>query len=82
MKANLRYGGHQATTHIQYIYTTPEIINQFKTKKLLGLKSILIKATPTEEATSMLDLKAEGIIEIAHFYDAITNSMMLRLKLK
>lgn len=65
-----QFSEYQSIKSMQYLYTTPELAKQFKTKKLLGIKKFKLTATPTCEATEILDLKAEGVKSVQQEYDA------------
>lgn len=64
------FNEYQNIKSMQYWYTTPELEEQFKTKKLLGMKRIKLRAVPTYQATTILDLKAEGVVRRSSEYDA------------
>jgi len=76
-----QFSEYQSVKSMQYMYTTPELAKQFKTKKLLGIKKFKLIATPTCEATAILDLKAEGVKDVIQDYDAANNQIVYTLVL-
>ncbi len=76
-----QFSEYQSIKSMQYLYTTPELAKQFKTKKLLGIKRFKLIATPTCEATAILDLKAEGVKDVIQNWDAANNQIVYTLLL-
>lgn len=76
------FSEYQNVKSMQYLYTTPELANQFKTKKLIGASEFKLEAVPTCEATVVLDLKKEGVVDLIQTYDAANHKTYYTLKLK
>lgn len=53
----------------RYIYTTKQIADEFRTKRLLGLKRIKIKGILTQDADYILDLQGTGVKEVWSEYN-------------
>lgn len=79
---NLLTGYQHITQKTRIIYTTEDKLNEFKTKKLLGLKVIEIEGEFTNVADKILDLKYEGVIEVQCVFDELNGTQKLRFKLK
>lgn len=78
-----RFLGYQhVTRNTQVIYLTKTKLNEFKTKKLLGFKTIELMGDFTTVATHVLDLKAEGVAEVQASYDQVKEVQILHFKLK
>lgn len=75
-------GYQHITQQTRIIYTTEDKLNEFKTKKLLGLKVIEIEGEFTNVADKILDLKHEGVIEVQSIFDELGGTQKLRFKLK
>ena len=77
------FGNYQyihKTTH--FIYISEDSLDDFKTKKLLGLKVIEVVALPIDQCTRMLSLEAEGVSEVIMDMDVKNQNCTLRFKLK
>lgn len=75
-------GYQHITQQTRVIYTTEAKLNEFKTKKLLGLKVIEIEGEFTNVADKILDLKYEGVLEVQSIFDELGGTQKLRFKLK
>lgn len=75
-------GYQHITQQTRIIYTTEDKLNEFKTKKLLGLKVIEIEGEFTNVADKILDLKYEGVLEVQSVFDHLGGTQKLRFKLK
>ena len=49
------------TQNTRLVYLSQEALDEFRTKKLLGMKIISVEANPTHLVDHILDLKAEGV---------------------
>lgn len=75
-------GYQHITQQTRVIYTTEAKLNEFKTKKLLGLKVIEIEGEFTNVADKILDLKYKGVLEVQSIFDELGGTQKLRFKLK
>lgn len=75
-------GYQHITQQTRVIYTTEDKLNEFKTKKLLGLKVIEIEGEFTNVADKVLVLDHEGIVEVESRFDELGGTQTLRFKLK
>lgn len=75
-------GYQHITQQTRIIYTTEDKLDEFKTKKLLGLKVIEIEGEFTNVADKILDLKHEGVIEVQSIFNELGGTQKLRFKLK
>ena len=75
-------GYQHITQNTQVIYTTEDKLNEFKTKKLLGLKVIEIEGDFTHVADKILVLRNEGVEEVESRFDELGGTQTLRFKLK
>lgn len=72
----------EITQKTRLIYIGQAELDEFKTKKLLGLKVIEVEAHPTNEVTNILDLAAEGVHTAELLIDQMNQTQKLRFKLK
>ena len=75
-------GYQHITQQTRVIYTTEDKLNEFKTKKLLGLKVIEIEGEFTNVADKVLVLDHEGVVEVESQFDELGGTQTLRFKLK
>lgn len=75
-------GYQHVTQNTQIIYLTQAKLDEFKTKKLLGLKIIELAGDFTNIADAVLVLKDHGIAEIQSVLNHQDNTQTLRFKLK
>lgn len=75
-------GYQHITQQTRVIYTTEDKLNEFKTKKLLGLKVIEIEGEFTNVADKVLVLDHEGVVEVQSVFDELGGTQTLRFKLK
>lgn len=75
-------GYQHITQQTRVIYTTEDKLNEFKTKKLLGLKVIEIEGEFTNKADKVLVLDYEGVVEVESRFDELGGTQTLRFKLK
>ena len=75
-------GYQHITQQTRIIYTTEDKLNEFKTKKLLGLKVIEIEGEFTNVADKVLVLDHEGVVEVESRFDELGGTQTLRFKLK
>lgn len=75
-------GYQHITQQTRVIYTTEDKLNEFKTKKLLGLKVIEIEGEFTNVADKVLVLNHEGVVEVESRFDELGGTQTLRFKLK
>lgn len=75
-------GYQHITQQTRVIYTTEDKLNEFKTKKLLGLKVIEIKGEFTNVADKVLVLDHEGVVEVQSVFNELDGTQTLRFKLK
>lgn len=75
-------GYQHITQQTRVIYTTEDKLNEFKTKKLLGLKVIEIEGEFTNKADKVLVLDHEGVVEVQSIFDELGGTQTLRFKLK
>lgn len=75
-------GYQHITQQTRVIYTTEDKLNEFKTKKLLGLKVIEIEGEFTNVADKVLVLDHEGVVEVESRFDELGGTQTLRFKLK
>lgn len=75
--ANLFDGYQILRPDTQYIYTKQKIADEFRTKRLLGLKRIKIKGILTQDADYVLDLKGMGVKEVRSEYSEVDASQIL-----
>lgn len=75
-------GYQHITQQTRVIYTTEDKLNEFKTKKLLGLKVIEIEGEFTNVADKVLVLDHEGVVEVQSVFDELGETQTLRFKLK
>lgn len=71
----------QITQKTRLVYIGQSELDEFKTKKLLGLKIIEVEAHPTNEVANILELAAEGVTEVEMIQNC-NGSNTLRFKLK
>ncbi|EIV0540783.1 hypothetical protein L7B14_004255 [Salmonella enterica] len=75
-------GYQHITQQTRVIYTTEDKLNEFKTKKLLGLKVIELEGEFTNVADKVLVLDHEGVVEVQSVFDELGGTQTLRFKLK
>lgn len=75
-------GYQHITQNTQVIYITEDKLNEFKTKKLLGLKVIEIEGDFTHVTDKILVLRNEGVEEVESRFDELGGTQTLRFKLK
>ncbi len=75
-------GYQHITQQTRVIYTTEDKLNEFKTKKLLGLKVIEIEGEFTNVADKVLVLDHEGVVEVESRFNELGGTQTLRFKLK
>lgn len=77
------FAGYQhITQNTQIVYLTQAKLDEFKTKKLLGLKVIELEGDFTNVATHVLSLKYEDVLEVESRFDHLGGTQTLRFKLK
>lgn len=69
------------TQNTRLVYLSREALDEFRTKKLLGMKIISVEAHPTHLVDHILDMRAEGVAEVASVQEG-DGSRSLRFKLK
>ena len=69
------------TQNTRLVYLSREALDEFRTKKLLGMKIISVEAHPTHLVDHILDMRAEGVAEVASVQED-DGSRSLRFKLK
>lgn len=57
------------TQNTRLVYLSREALDEFRTKKLLGMKIISVEANPTHLVDHILDLKAEGVTHVEMIQD-------------
>lgn len=78
-----KFMGYQhITQNTQVIYITEDKLDEFKTKKLLGLKVIEIEGDFTRVTDKMLVLRNEDVEEVEFLFDELGRTQTLRFKLK
>lgn len=69
------------TQNTRLVYLNREALDEFRTKKLLGMKIISVEAHPTHLVDHILDMRAEGVAEVESVQEG-DGSRSLRFKLK
>lgn len=75
-------GYQRITQYTQLIYISKADLDEFKTKKLLGLKVIEVKAHPVVDTTQILELHKEGVETVEMIEDTQNGTYMFRFKTK
>lgn len=75
-------GYQHITQNTQVIYITEDKLDEFKTKKLLGLKVIEIEGDFTRVTDKMLVLRNEDVEEVEFRFNELDGTQKLRFKLK
>lgn len=68
------------TQNSRLVYISRESLDEFRTKKLLGMKVISVDAHPTHLVDHILDMREEGVAEVASIQNG-DGSRSLRFKL-
>lgn len=69
------------TQNTRLVYLSREALDEFRTKKLLGIKIISVEAHPTNLVDHILDMREEGVAVVESIQEG-NGTQTLRFKLK